>query len=448
MKKEITFDDIEKFSHAFDENPKNKLALDSVTQSGIASTALNRDVVNRSTHVYSHCIETPEATEQGNTGRCWLFAGLNALRLAAIKNMNMKMKNFELSEPYAMFWDKLEKANYFLETIIETRDEPLDGRLLHSLLSDPLPDGGQWNMFVNIIKKYGIVPKTAMPETFNSRNSDPMNNILIKKLREFAKELRRIYEIENSVDSMREEKNDMMKDIYKMIAIHLGRPPSSFTWEWEDKRKRFHRYKNITPRKFFHQFVGFDLDDMVCLINAPTRDKPFNKLYTVKYLGNVVNGDIIKYLNVDMEIMKKAAVDMIVHKKPVWFGCDVGKMLEYNSGILDTEIYEHELVYGVKFKSSKADRLDYGHSRMTHAMVFTGVNLSGTKPLKWRIENSWGTEYGDKGYMMMTNKWFEEFVFEVVVSKRFLPRSLLPVLKTKPVVLDPWDPMGSLAKSA
>ena len=446
MEKQIRDKDVEHFAVAFEAEPRHRLALNAVTRNGIGAVALNRQVVNQIDHTYSHLIETPEATHQRNSGRCWLFAGLNTFRLAAMEKMNLE--SLELSQAYLMFWDKLEKANFFLENIIETRNEPLDGRLVMWLLSDPLPDAGQWDMFVNLVKKYGVVPKAVMPETDSSSNSRPMNTLLVAKLREYAWTLREMHRRGDSVKEMRQTKGEMMAEFYRMLSIHLGRPSPSFFWEWRDKDQVFHRHGEIRPTEFFKQYVGVDLDEMVCLINAPTQDKPYNKLYTVQYLGNTVGGQIVRYLNVDIETLKKATADMILEGQAVWFGCDVGKMFEREMGVLDLQVFDYELVYGSPFKLDKAGRLDYGHSRMTHAMVFTGVDLDASgQPIKWRVENSWGTEIGDKGSMLMTDRWFDEYLYEVTVSKKTLPPELLPVLDSEPVVLPPWDPMGALARA-
>jgi len=446
MRKDLTAAALRRFASAFDAEPKNRLALNAVAQSGVQAVALNRDSVNRVDHTYSHHIETPDATDQKSSGRCWLFAGLNTLRLAAIKKLNVEQ--FELSQAYLMFWDKLEKANYFLENVIETRDEPLDGRLVMWLLAQPISDGGQWDMFINLVHKYGVVPKTTMPETHSSSKSGPMNAVLLARLREDARVLREMHEAGAKLRQLRSAKGEMMAEIHRMLSIHLGRPPARFVWEWRDKKKKFHRHGEVTPRGFYEEFVGIDLDEMVCLINAPTADKPYNRMYTVQYLGNVVGGQIVRYLNVDIDTLKAAARDMIVAGRAVWFGCDVGKMMDRDLGVLDTDLYDYELVYGTPFKLTKAGRLDYGHSRMTHAMVLTGVDLAddGKAATRWRVENSWGAEHGDKGYMTMSDAWFDEYLFEVTVAKKHLSPELRLALDTEPIVLPPWDPMGSLAR--
>jgi len=443
----ITKEQLAAFADAFNSSPKNRLSLNAVTKNPVHSVALNRAVVTGTDHTFSHKLPSNKATAQEKSGRCWLFSGLNVLRAEAMKNLNIK--EFELSQSYQMFWDKLEKSNYFLESVIATLDQPIDGRLFMFLLKDPLQDGGQWDMFINLVKKYGVVPKQVMPETESSSNSRVMNFIVTTKLREYAAELRRVYEQGKNIDALRARKEEMLGVIYRMLSIHLGQPPRRFFWQWHDKDEEFHRVGEITPQEFFERYVNYDLDSVACLINCPTTDKPFNKLYTVEYLGNVVDGQIVRYLNVEMPVFKQAAVEMIKAKRPVWFGCDVGKMMERDLGILDLEVYDYGLVYDSEFKSDKAERVDYGQSVMTHAMVLTGVDLDESgAPRKWRVENSWGDKVGEKGFFVMSDRWFDEFMYEVAIEKRFLSPELLDVLDTEPIKLHPWDPMGSLAIAA
>lgn len=434
------------FDETFAAEPRNRLALNAVTAGKVQIVARNREAVVRGgQRAFSHVVKTPDITNQKQSGRCWMFAGMNVLRVETMKRL--KVDQFEFSETYLQFFDKLEKANYFLETMIATADEPTDGRLISFLLTDPIQDGGQWDMFADLVRKYGLAPKTAMPDAESSGESQPMNGVLRTKLREFAAELRQRKAAGQAVGELRRRKDEMLATIYRMIAIHLGRPPREFEWQWRDSDDVFHRDGTITPLSFYERYVGAELDDYVSLINCPTSDKPFGTLYTVQYLGNVVGGTPVRYVNVDIATFKKAAAAQIAAGQPVWFGCDVGKMSERDQGALDGEMYDLELLYSTEFKADKAERVEYGHSVMTHAMVLTGVDLDdGGRPRKWKVENSWGDKVGDKGYFVMSDRWFDEYMFEVVIDRRYLPKRVVKVLDTEPVVLAPWDPMGSLAR--
>ena len=443
----ITPELVTSFQRSFEADPKNRLALNAVTRNSINTVALNHTVVTQTTHTFSHLLKSNDITSQAGSGRCWLFAGLNLFRVEAMKHLNVE--KFELSQNYQMFWDKLEKANYFLESILKTLDEPVDGRLIMFLLQNPIQDGGQWDMFLNLVEKYGVLPKAFMPETESSSNTRWMVGLVTVKLREDAAELRRMHVAGASTQALGARKVEMMSDIYRMLVIHLGEPPTEFAWQWRDKDDQFHRDGLITPQEFFRRYVHYDLESVVCLINCPTSDKPFNTLYTVDYLGNCVGSHIIRYINVDNATFKQAAKEQVVAGTPVWFGCDYGRGIERDLGILDTEVFDYALAYNTGFNADKAERVEYGQSQMTHAMVFTGVNLDADgKPTQWRVENSHGDKVGDKGFLVMADRWFDEYMYEVVVEKRFVAPELLALLDTEPVHLHPWDPMGSLAMSA
>jgi bleomycin hydrolase len=357
-----------------------------------------------------------------------------------------KIKEFEISQSYLMFWDKLEKANYFLESIMETLEERTDSRLIAWLLQSPVQDGGQWDMLVNLIEKYGVVPKYVMPETFHSSQSVVMNRLLTARLREDAAQLRAAHQRGAKYPELAAKKQEMVGDIYQILANFLGDPPKSFTFEYRDEDNEFHQEFDITPQQFYQRYVGINLADYVSLINAPTADKPYGKTYTVQYLGNVRGGHQVRYLNMDVATLKEAAQQQLLHDEAVWFGCDVGKMSDRESGIMDPALFDFSDALGVDFAMSKAQRLDYGESQMTHAMVLTGVNLAEGKANRWKVENSWGTEPGNKGFFVMSDPWFDEYLYQVVVNKKYLSAELLQAYSQDPIVLPPWDPMGSLAR--
>lgn len=441
----ITLKDIERFHKGFESDPRNRQAMNAVCTTTINKVALNRRRVNELDRTFSIHLPENTITSQKQSGRCWLFAALNTFRGYAIKSMNLDDK-FELSQNYLLFWDKLEKANYFLDNILKTLDEPVGSRLLDWLLSGPMQDGGQWDMFVNLVQKYGVVPKSAMPETESSSATHHMSSQATGKLREYAVRLRAAHAKGVPMERLVETKKEYVAEIYRMLVIHLGEPPTRFDWQYRDKDKAFHREGELTPQEFYAKHVGLNLDDYVCLIHDPRPGHNFNQAFTVKFLGNVTGGRPTEYLNVELPVIKKAAVQQLESGSSVWFGCDVGQFLDRDLGTMDIRMFDYDLVYGTHNGLTKSERLQHGHSCMTHAMVFTGVDVDQDgNPTKWRVENSWGEDPGFKGWFQMTDEWFDEFNYEVVVEKRFVPSECLAALKKPPFELEPWDPMGSLA---
>jgi bleomycin hydrolase len=357
----------------------------------------------------------------------------------------MHLKSFEFSQNYLHFWDKLEKANYFLEAILETADRPADERTVHWLLGNLLSDGGQWNMFVNLIHKYGVVPKSAMPETESSSNTGSMNAILKVKLREGARTLRQALAQGATLDEARETKQALLQVIYRILAIHLGTPPTTVDWQWLDKDRTFHRDGILTPQEFAARYITLPLDEYVCLVHDPRDTSPYGRTFTVEYLGNVWEGGITRYLNVDIDLLKDIARRTLLDGEPVWFGCDVGKMLRRDMGLWDTGLFDYASVYDTAFTLNKAERLVYRQTQMTHAMLFTGVDIVDSTSRRWRVENSWGEDNGQKGFYLMNDSWFNEYLFEIAARQSYLPASLRAALEEEPIVLPAWDPMGSLA---
>ena len=440
----ISGQQIADFAADFESQRANLVAMNAVTANGLLASAVNRSAAERDVHEFSVSLEQGEITNQKQSGRCWMFAALNTMRYQVMKKCNLKA--FELSQAYLFFWDKLEKSNYFLESILETVELPTSSRLVSYLLTSPVGDGGQWDMLCNLVEKYGVVPKTAYPESKSSSASREMDSTLTEKLREDACILRRMNREHLDMELLRERKTEMLNEIYRLLCICLGEPPKSFTFEYRDADRNFHRETGLTPKSFFEKYVGIDLKDYVSLINAPTADKPYGHSYTVKYLGNVREGRPVRYLNLPIEELKKAAIAQLKDGQPVWFGCDVGKCSERENGIMDLDLRSLENLLDTQFTMTKAERLDYGQSLMTHAMVFQGVNLDENgKPDRWRVENSWGKEPGKDGYYVMTDRWFDEYMYQVVVNKKYLTAEHLAAYQSDPIELEPWDPMGSLA---
>ena len=444
MSKAISQEQLQNFQADLDKHEGHEVNERAVTKNGILSVSADYRSEVAMDRVFSIDIDTGKVADQKRSGRCWMFAALNTMRHSMREKLHMK-DDFELSQNYTFFWDKLEKSNYFLENVLQTAELPTSDRKVAWLMQTPQQDGGQWDMLVALIQKYGVVPQTVMPETFNSSNSTEINKQLNLKLRKDAVELRELVAANKSDADIQKAKEKMLNEIYRMLAYTFGEPPANFDFEYRDTDNNYHRIENITPQEFFKKYVGWNLDDYVSIINAPTADKPFNHMYTVEMLGNVLGGRQVRHLNLDMQTFRKVAIEQLRHGESVWFGSDVGQESDRKKGIMDTNLYHQDELFDVDFSMSKAERLDYGESMMTHAMVLTGVDLVDGQPTKWKVENSWGDKVGEKGFFVMSDDWMEEFCYQIVVNKKYLPKDLQEILKEEPTVLAPWDPMGALA---
>ena len=441
---EMTAEKLEEFRKNFSQHPYAGIVQNAVTNTTVIDVALNRDIVTETDFSFSTFLDEWKVTNQKSSGRCWMFACLNLLRVGAMKKMNLK--DFEFSQNYTLFWDKFERANWTLEAIIGTADLDVGDRTVSFLLSHPLDDGGQWNMAMNVIKKHGLVPKSAMPESESSSSTRRMNSVLWHMLRQGSKRLRDMLSSGKSMDEVRTEKDKIMGEVWRILCIHLGTPPAKFDWQWKDKDNNFHRDGVLTPVEFAEKYVTLPLEEYVCLVNDPRKTSPYGSTFTVEHLGNVVNGEQVLYLNIEMDMMKKITQELLESGEPVWFGCDVGKMMQRELGLWDSDLYKFEEIYDVEFDLDKEGRLNYQQTQMTHAMLFTGVDVVDGKPRRWRVENSWGDKRsGRKGYYTMNDNWFDEFMFEIAAPKSMLPDELIAALDKQPIVLPPWDPMGSLA---
>lgn len=444
VQKAITSEQLQAFSQALEADKKHDVLRRAVTKNGILATSADYRSEVDMAPVFSIDLDTGDVANQKQSGRCWMFAALNTMR-HDMKDRFKVAKDFELSQSYTFFWDKLEKSNYFYNNVIETASLPTSDRKVAWLMTTPQQDGGQWDMITAIIAKYGVVPKSVMPESYNSSKSNELNSTLNLKLRKDAVALRELVANNASEEELEAFKTKNLGEIYRILSYTLGVPPTKFDFEFRDQDNNYHIEQGITPHEFYEKYVGWDLDDYVSIINAPTSDKPYNHMYTVEMLGNVLGSRGVRHLNVDMDTFKQVAIKQLESGESVWFGCDVGQESDRQKGIMDTELYHKDQLFDVDFAMSKAERLDYAESLMTHAMVLTGVDLVDGKSTKWKVENSWGDKVGTKGFFVMSDNWMNEYCYQVVVNKKFLPQELQDVLNEEPKLLAPWDPMGSLA---
>ena len=391
-------------------------------------------------------LKTLRCADQKNSGRCWIFAGTNILREMVAKKINLDYSEmFELSQNYVAFFDKLEKTNYLLECCIDLADkDPQKDWTLNHLLHTGIQDGGQWDMFVNIINKYGVCPKANFPETFASSNTDDIDTLLTNQCRKFASLVHALY-LNGKMDEAEALKDEYMTKAHNALCSSFGTPVDTFDFEYTSKDGKYHLDRALTPKSFVENYCD-DINDYVSVINAPQDSKPFNKTYTVKYVGNVIGGKSIFYLNLTMDELKDLFIKQLKAKSPVWFGSDCMKYRERKQGIWNFNAFGYQAAFDMDIEFSKGQQMDYCESAMDHAMVITGVAFKDDKSVKWKIENSWGEDQGVKGYFVATDEWFDKYVYQAVINKKFLTKDQAELLDQAPIELEPWDPMGTLAR--
>jgi bleomycin hydrolase len=387
---------------------------------------------------FSNRIKIKGITDQKSSGRCWLYTGLNVIRAPLFEKY--QMEEFQLSQTYPFFWDQLEKANLFLEGIIQTVDKPLDDKRVEWLLKNPIGDGGQWTGVVDVVGKYGVVPFEVMPDTKNSEATSWMSRLLRRKLRGQAMDLRQMHADGKKLNELQEQKVEMLGDIYRILVLSLGEPPTQFEWRYKKTDGTLSELKTYTPMSFFRDFVNVDLNDYVMLMNDPSR--PYYKLYEIDYDRHIFEGGNWKYINLPTDEIKGFAIESIKDNEAMYFSCDVGKQLNKEKGTLDVNNYSYDDLFGVTFDMDKSERIRTHESGSSHGMNLVGVDLDeNNNARKWLLENSWGEKSGHKGFLVMTDKWFDEYMFRLVIGKKYIPGDVLKILDTEPVFLPPWDPM-------
>lgn len=443
MSSNITPADLAGFREGYRADPMRQAMTRVLYTTDISKVICRPDDARKMVFKFSTDIKTMKSTNQKSSGRCWLFAATNVLREHIAKELNLE--DFELSQSYMAFWDKFERCNYFFEAILETAGLPLNDRTVNFLLQGGLSDGGQWDMFTSLVRKYGVVPKDAMPETFQTSNTRGSNQYISKFMRKNALSLRKMAAGGASREALEAEKKALLAKCFSFLSSCYGEPPETFDFEYVDKDKNFHRESGMTPLSFRDKYLDGVWDDYVSLIHAPTADKPFDRLYTIKYLGNVAEDKGVRHINLTMEELKAAVLRQLQDGEVVWFGSDCGKFGDRDSRFWDDQSFDSLPATGLDVAMTKEEMLDCCDSAMNHAMCFTGVNIGEDgKPNRWKIENSWGSEGLNEGYYMASDSWFDLLVYQAVVHKKYLGDKAA-ILDTDPIVLDPWDPIGSLA---
>ena len=429
----ISAEMLAKISDRYEGNAADKALRNALATTPINTLALNAENAAMIDTHFSDRVRTKGITDQKSSGRCWLFTGLNVLRAKMIDKY--ELPGMEFSQNYLFFYDQLEKANLFLQGVIDTKDLPFEDRKVDWLFSNPLSDGGQFTGVSNLITKYGLVPAEAMPETYQSDNTSQMANLLKLKLREYGLELR-----EAPKSKVQEMKIRQLSEIYRMLALCLGEPVQEFEWTRCDKNNNIVSRKKYTPKSFYDEFIGEDLENnYVMIMNDPCRE--YGKVYEIDYDRHVYDGHNWLYINLPIERIKEMAIASIKDNTAMYFSCDVGKFANSKKGVLDINNFDYESLMGVTFGMDKKERVQTHASGSSHAMTLIAVDIVEGKPVKWMVENSWGPASGYQGNYIMTDEWFNEYMFRLVVEKKYVPADVLKMLDQKPVQLPAWDPM-------
>ncbi len=434
---EISLSDINNMSAELNKKTEKAALTNAISNNSIKKLALNRENVGKVNFNINTKVETKGVSNQNKSGRCWMYTGLNVLRAKVIEKYDLT--EFQFSHNYLFFYDQLEKANLFYNGMIETAALPLNDRKVEWLLKNPIGDGGQWTGVVDLINKYGIVPENAMPETYQSENTSMIGRLIKRKLREDGMELRMLGQSRMAEEMVLQKKNEKLTEIYQMLAYSFGEPPTSFEWQYKNSKGEISKSKTYKPQEFYKEVLDVDLNNYVMIMNDP--GKEYGKLYEIEYDRHMQEGGNWKYINLEVDEIKKFAAKSLQANEGMYFSCDVGKQLESQKGFLDINTYDYGELFGVNFEMDKKTRIQTFESGSSHGMALMGVNiLDDGKTDKWLLENSWGKS-GHNGYLIMTDEWFDEYMFRLVIDKKFLDEKTLNILDQDPEMLPPWDPM-------
>lgn len=405
----------------------------------IRANALNHEMQGKIDHLFKYRVDVRGITDQKSSGRCWMFTSMNVLRPSIMKMFNIG--EFDFSHNYLYFWDMLEKSNLFLENVIATVAKPINDREVEHYFKAPVDDGGVWNLYYNVARKYGVVPESVMPETEHSNNTTQMNALLKEKLRREGWMLREAAANGAKEKELRVQKTNALKDIYRILALCLGEPMEDFTWRYKDRSGKMVE-KKYTPLEFYAMITPDDYspENYIMIMNDPTRE--YYKVYEIQNYRNTVEGVNWVYLNLPNEDIKRAALASIKNNEAMYASCDVGKQHNQAQGISDPAMYDYDSLFGVEFGMDKTARILTRQSGSSHAMTLIGVDTDANDvPVKWEFENSWGVAAGNRGYLTFTDEWFSEYMFRLVIHRRHLDARAMEALGQKPVQLPAWDYM-------
>ena len=436
----LTMQQVNMLRGSYRSNPANKALRNAINSNDINKLAVNYDNNTAFNADISHTVPSKADTNQESSGRCWMFTGMNVLRNKAIRKYDLPA-DFQFSQCYTFFYDQLEKANLFLQSILDTRAKSMEDETVQWLFKNPIGDGGQFTGVANLMSKYGAVPKEAMPETYNSNHTSKISELIKLKLREDGLILRDMCNNKSMTEQkLQATKMEMLETIYRMLAYAFGEPPTEFTWTQRNAKGEIVSTEKYTPMSFFNKFVNEDFANYYMVMNDPTRE--YYKVYEIQYDRHVYDGQNWKFLNLPMNEIAQMAIASIKDSTMMYFSCDVAKFLDRDKGYMDVNNYDYGSLFGTTFGMDKKQRVSTFASGSSHAMTLCGVDLDANgKPTKWMVENSWGSNRGHNGFLIMTDEWFNEYMFRLVVESKYIPSATLKLFDQKPILLPAWDPL-------
>lgn len=436
----LSKDQIKALQSSYKSTGADKALRNAVVTNDINKLAKNYDNNTAFDSHFSNQVPSKAITDQESSGRCWMFTGMNVLRAKAIKKYDLP-SDFQFSQCYTFFWDQLEKSNLFLQAILDNRAKSMEDETVKWLFQNPLSDGGQFTGIANLVTKYGIMPKEAMPETYSTNHTSQISSLIKLKLREDALVLREMANNKSTTEKqLQDKKMEMLQTVYRMLAVSFGEPPAEFTWTQRDSKGNVVSTEKYTPKSFAEKFANEDFSTYYMVMNDPTRE--YYKVYEIEYDRHVYDGQNWKFLNLPMNEIADMAIASIKDSTNMYFSCDVGKFLDRDLGYMDVNNYDYGSLFGTTFNMDKKQRIATYASMSSHAMTLCAVDLDKDgKPLKWMVENSWGSKYGHNGFLIMTNEWFNEYMFRLVVESKYIPAATLKLFDQKPIMLPAWDPL-------
>lgn len=435
MEKNITLEEIKSFGEAYHKEEKNQQIENIIARNGLENSCMNKDVIMENPPVFN--VELPETTiqNQRDSHKCWIYAGLNMILYDVANNLNMDVTKLSLSNNYIAFFDKLEKSNNAYENIIQLETISLDFINQKNIVTNCVAEGGYWNWFVAIVNKYGMVPKSKMPDVKESMNFQKLEEIFTEKVKKDITQILKLKESQESLENLREFKKQCLRENYFLLSKVLGEPKRNFDFEYKDKQNHYVRYVDITPLEFKEKFLKLPLDDFISIGNVPMYNKEYNRKYRKAYLGNIFEGSYVEFINLPIEELKRMTIEQLQDGVPVWLGTHIQKCRDTESGVLDCRLYDYDKM--LDFHSlSKEESLNLRDIDMQHAMVFKGVNIIDNKPNRWKVEDSYGDKEKVNGYYIMNDNFFEKFVLNVIINKKYLTEEQRKIWKEEPILFE------------